>query len=348
MFHRHARLLPLVLLSASVAIADEVVLTDGSKIVGEIQQLSYGKLKMKTDFAGDMVIDAARVQGLTTPQNMAVQVKNGERHVGPMTYDGAGQAVASGDGARVVAIDQVVAIWPAGSEAPEETEARLKRESQGWKFRLEFGINGETGNSENLNINGAAIAKRETDRDRLSLYASGRYQKDNGNDTAREVIGGIRLEVDLNDRLYLWGNGELENDQFENIDLRATVAGGLGYFVIRKPEQEFKIFAGPGYQHESYSDDTESRDQIIAVIGETYYHEIAPWLTFTHGITYFPTLEDINDYRIVMENAGEIPISSDGQWKLRLGVKNQYKSQPADGIEKLDTFYFLNLVMDFK
>lgn len=347
MFHRIAGILPAVVLAFAAAVhADEVVLTDGSKLVGEIQQLSYGKLKMKTDFAGDMVIDAERVKGLNTTTPMAVQAKSGERYVGPLNYDGENQTVKGADGEKRIAIDQVVATWPSAGESPEEAEARLKKAAEGWKLRLELGINGETGNTETLAINGAVTATRETDVDRMTLYAMGRYKKDNGVDNTREIIGGIRLEHDLTERLYLWGNAELENDIFENIDLRFTIGGGLGYFVIRKPDQEFKIFGGPGFQHESYSDGSDSQDQAILILGETYRHDFTPWLTFTHGITYYPTLEDINDYRAVMENAGELPISSDGKWKLRLGVRNQYKSQPPGDTEKLDTFYFLNLVMD--
>ncbi|MCX5662974.1 MAG: DUF481 domain-containing protein [Planctomycetota bacterium] len=340
-------LLPCLALGAAVAAADEVVLTDGSKIVGTVEQISYDKLKLKTDFAGPMVIDQARIKGVTTKTPVAVQLKSGERAVGPLEFTPeAGQRVG-GENARKVDLGQVTAVWPAGTDSPDEAAAKLKASASAWKFHLEFGAAGETGNSERLSMNGVAEAHRDTDTDRFVLYAKGRYSQDGGVDSAREIIGGAKLESDLTPKLFWFIHGELENDEFENLDLRATVTGGLGYWIIRKPGREFKVHGGPGYLHESYNDDTR-RNNVILEVGEDLRLDIAPWLTFIHSITYYPSLEDFKEYRLVMENAGEIPIGPSKDWKFKLGMRNQYASKPVGGAEKLDTFYFANIVLDLK
>ena len=44
-----------------------------------------------------------------------------------------------------------------------------------------------------------------------------------------------------------------------------------------------------------------------------------------------------------------LPPSRDGYWKtLKLGMRNEYTSQPPADTERLDTFYFLNVVLEFK
>jgi hypothetical protein len=43
----------------------------------------------------------------------------------------------------------------------------------------------------------------------------------------------------------------------------------------------------------------------------------------------------------------ELPIAST-QWKLRVGVANDYNSQPGRGVDKLDTTYFTRLVLSWK
>lgn len=340
-------LLPLLALASSAAFADEVILSDGSKIVGTIEQISYDKVKVKTDFAGPMVIDQTRVKGLSTKAPVSVQLKSGERAVGALEYAPDTGTRVGGENARKVDMGQVTALWPAGTDSPDEAAAKLKASASAWKFHLEFGAAGETGNSERLNVNGVAEAKRETDIDRFSLYAKGRYGQENGKDSAREIIGGAKVESDFTPKFFWFIKGELENDEFENLDLRALVTGGLGFWVIREPDKTFKIHGGPGYLHESYNDDTK-RDRVILEIGEDLRLDIAPWLTFLHSITYYPTLEDIAEYRIVMENAGEIPLGASKDWKLKLGVRNQYMSKPVGGAERLDTFYFANVVLDLK
>jgi hypothetical protein len=41
----------------------------------------------------------------------------------------------------------------------------------------------------------------------------------------------------------------------------------------------------------------------------------------------------------------DMPIGN-SNWKLRLGIKNDYKSQPAEGREELDTTYYSRLMLD--
>ena len=43
----------------------------------------------------------------------------------------------------------------------------------------------------------------------------------------------------------------------------------------------------------------------------------------------------------------EVPLLST-QWKLRLGVANDYNSQPGRGVKRLDTTYFTRLVLNWK
>ena len=159
------------------------------------------------------------------------------------------------------------------------------------------------------------------------------------------MLGGVNLEADINKKWFGFAKIELEYDKFENLDMRTTAAAGLGYFAIREKDQELKFRGGVGYQHESFRDGT-SDDEAIIELGMDYRKELAPWLLFKHGTTYYPTF-DIGDYRIAMENAGEIPLGTGTKWKLKLGVRNHYNSEPQTGVDRLDTYYFANVVGEF-
>ena len=332
---------------ASTAVADEVHLTDGSKIVGKVAQIAGGKVTVKTEFAGDLTIDAAKVKGITTDAPVNVQVQSGERAVGKLEYDaGANQQNVSGElaGKKAVPVAQVASVWPQGAEDPAIAE--LKAKEPHWKLRLDLGLNGETGNSDRFSLLGKVEAKRVAPGDRLTLYGSARYSHENGQDTASEFIAGASLEVDINDRLYWYLRGEFEADDFENLDFRATLTGGVGYFFIKEKITEFKGRVGAGYQFESFQNGTNT-EQVVLEFGIDYRRDITPWLSYEHHTTVYPSLEDIRDFRLVMENLVAIPLTNDKMWKLKIGVKNQYDGDTNPGVRGLDTYYFATLGVDF-
>ncbi len=348
---RFCSLVLLIGLSFSVASADEVILKDGSRLVGQFKELNGNKAVLETGFSTPLEIDVAKIQGISSDQPMTVQLASGDRAVGTLNYTPEhGQRVAARTMGQVaIDFENVSAIWAAGQEAPEvvDLRAQLKKMQNPWSAKLHLGVDGQSGNTDRVAVNGRAEIHRKTDADRLLIYAQGRSSRENGEDTVKEVLGGISLEVDVDEKWFAFGKTELEFDKFENLDLRARISGGVGYFVTRLPEEEFRLHAGIGFQHESF-DSGASDDQAVADLGWDYRKDVAPWLQFTHSTTVFPAFEDIGDFRIVMENAAEIPLDSEHDWKLRLGLRNDYDAMPEPGIKRLDTYYFVNVVMEWQ
>jgi len=139
---------------------------------------------------------------------------------------------------------------------------------------------------------------------------------------------------------------ELEYDEFEDLDLRATAAAGLGRYWIKKDEHEFKTRAGLGYRHEAFNNGV-TRDDAIADLGMDYRVDIAPWLQFTHSGTFIPSLEDFGDYRLNLDTAFIFPLKNDA-WKLKLGMRNDYNSNPTGDLERLDNTYYANILVEIK
>jgi len=366
---------------SSAAMADELRLKDGSTLNGQVSTWSSQSVTLDTSFAGQLTIDRALITSITADETVLVEVNSGDKIVGRLQHDAdKGQLLlGTSFGDLKVDLSQVRSITLAGegaqttvAVAPAETPAvnESSAASSGgagsvavpafqpatpvkagtptkWTGRIEAGVDGATGNTERLNARGRAEVRRTAERDRTLFYFQGTYAKQNGARSANEIIGGAELEVDVTPRLFAFGKASLEYDEFENLDLRAMVTAGLGYFVIREDEQHLKLRAGAGYKHESYSDG-DSQDTGILELGIDYMKQISPWFTYTHSTTYYPTLRALSDFRIVMENAAEIPITKDKDWKIRTGIKNEYDSQPESGVERLDTTYFANLVWDFR
>ncbi len=335
-----------IALIGSAGIADVVILKDGSRIVGEVRRLADGKLLVATDFAGALRIDVDKIAGVATDGPVFLEFPDGDRLRGVLGYDGAGQALDHADAAgRDAAIGSLSGLWALPTDSPEAI--RESAEKAKWTYVFELGLNGETGNSERLAFNGGFVTTRETPGQRLMMYARARYAEDNGDRSVNELLGGIECEADISENWFAFGQAELENDEFENLDLRATATAGVGRFFIRRAVEELKLRGGVGYQHESFRDDVK-RDDAVGKVKLDYMRKIRPWLDFNHHTTYYPSLEATGEYRLVMENAVVIPISTKQDWKIRMGLRSQYNAVPEGDAERLDSFYFLNLQLNIK
>jgi putative salt-induced outer membrane protein YdiY len=377
-----------LLATVGPARAATVYLADGSQVVGAVQSMRDGELVIETDFAGQLAIPQKKIEGIAADRKLAITLSTGDRIVGAPKYSAEqGQRLTDTAFGEVTLEDaSLVAIAPADQPAVAEGEVKqlkqahqkevkklkskhkkkLKKAKQKkqkridqlqqkkaayedpWSIRLELGLSGATGNNERLSFDGRAEADRETPDERLNMFAEGHFARDNGERSENEVRGGAKLEVDVSEKTFVFGKTGLEFDEFEDLDLRSRVSAGLGYFFWEKENHVFKGRVGAGYQHESFMNGTTS-DQGLLELGYDYRYDFDSGWRFTHNLTCYPTLSDfIGDYRLEVETAGEVPLSDDEIWKLRLGVRNEYDSEPQPGIDKLDTFYFLNFVYDME
>ncbi|MEX2524349.1 MAG: hypothetical protein WD750_05275 [Gammaproteobacteria bacterium] len=81
-----ARLSFCLVLIASPALADQVYLDDGSRLVGDVLDLRDQILVIDTAFAGRMEIDAARVSGIDLDDKALVTLNSGDRLNGILRY----------------------------------------------------------------------------------------------------------------------------------------------------------------------------------------------------------------------------------------------------------------------
>lgn len=337
---------------ATAARADQVILTDGSTLVGTIERLMDGKLYITTDFAGKLEIDAAKVKSISSSGKVNVGFKTGDTLLGVSTSsaDGSSAKVSSGVGDVSYTIDQVSAVWPEGAPGPAEIAAQkeIEKLTPKWTASIEGGIVATDGNTDTLVGRARAEVNRKSSVELFKLYASADYGEQNDERNKNEYIAGGRYEHSIwGEKAFWYARTEFEYDEFEDLDLRATAALGLGYYWLKKPEHELKTSVGGGYRHQAFMDGSTTDDPILD-LGLDYRLDVAAWATFAHSTYYNPSLEDFGDYRLVFDTSLMFPIGKTEQWKFKTGVKNEYNSDPQPGFDRLDNTYYANLVLEFK
>ena len=348
----------LVTTCAMPSLGDVVVLTDGSRLVGAIGRLGEGKLTIETQFAGTLKIDAGLVASMESDQKLVVGMASGDRLVGPIHWseDTERCMVMTQMGGIPVEMDKIEAVWPQGDKSPEvlameeqlaQTQAEYEKKKPKWSATLEAGVDATQGNSDTLEARGRVELRRQSEKDLLKFWVWGDYAEENDKRSVAEVRGGSYYEYLFTERLFAFVSGELEYDEFEELDLRVIASAGPGYYWIKKPEHELKTRVGISYMHESFFDD-RINDTAQLEVGLDYRLDIAPWLQFTENAVYYPTFDGIDDYRLVSNSAFVIPLGKSDAWKLKLGALYEYKSQPPPDVERLDQTYYANIVLDLK
>lgn len=335
---------------APFAQADEVITADGSRIVGTVTSVEDGKVKVKTAFAGDLTIDQAKVQQITTDEVLNVRLASGNTLVGTVTRQGASTIVNTTNGPMDITSDSITAVWPKDGKSPEvrkaEAETAAAKKAAGhWIVEAGLDIAGTSGNKDSFGYGGSVRAELKRSDDRLLMYADGKRTEVEGDTTAERLRGGIEYEHNISEKSTWYVRTELTYDEIKDLNLRTDVAGGYGYYFLRDDETPHTLLgrAGVLFRHEDY--DTGTDQQSVGLdLSLTHDWKFKPWGRVRNHLAYTPSFEDTNDYQLNHETSVDILLANSKSWTLRLGVANEYVSMPAPGKEELDTAYFLRLV----
>ncbi len=344
----------LLFVLAASARADLVVTSDGSRIVGTVERMAGGILVIVTEFAGRLEIDAAKIKSIATDGQLNVEFTSGDRLVGAIQaepkQEGAVMRTALGN--IPVTIGRIKAAWPVGAESPEVIALKKKAEATKralepkWTATLEAGGSMTEGNTDTLEVRGRFDLQRKADSDLLKLYLAATYSERDDSRTENEYKGGVWFESAFDERRFWYTRTELEFDEFEDLDLRATAAAGAGLYWFKNPDRELKTSAGIGYRHEAFDTGRTTNEAVIDLTLD-YRLDIAPWVQLTHKGFFSPAIEDFDDYRLAFDTALVFPFKKE-IWKLKLGMNNQYNARPQPGVERLDNTYYANVVLELK
>ena len=191
-------ILLLVICPVGPARGDEVLFLNGDRLTGKILKATGGKLTIKTEGAGDVVVDMSKVKTFSTDAPVAVGVK--EQPVGEL---------GRGRGTRSLRADRARSRERHRSRWPSPTSARSTPPRRAWTGS--FSLNGlvTSGNSETEQVGFRGALSKRWPRDRLTFGAE-YYLRPSGGPGHRRQVHHRRLrhgagEVrSLLDRAFLW------------------------------------------------------------------------------------------------------------------------------------------------
>lgn len=319
------------------AVADTVTLKDGSVLNGTVTGISGGVLTLQTTFAGTLNIQQDQIVSFTTGQPLALRTVDDNVVRGTVSGSSGSLSVSSAEGTFSTSVDRVKTAWAADAEDPQIVARRPV-----WRYRADFDLSGRQGNSRRLSTGAGIEATRSTPENSLHLYSRVNYSTQDGSRSEDAFRAGSEFSTFFTPRMSWFTNVEGGYDRIRDLDLRLRAALGLGYAVIRKPEQTLNFRGGLSYRFEDYGavivDDVDS---IGLEIGLIHTYNFKRFGALNQSLTFTPAFEDFGNYLLVHDSSLTLP--GGDWWNLRLGIRNEFTSETPVGLKKLDTLFYARI-----
>ena len=331
----------MTLLAATLFVqADRITLTDGSVVNGTLKSLTDGKAVIATDFAGDITIATDKIAALNTVAPVQVATEDGTKYSGAIETPEGGAPQVS---AIALPLTNIKYLWTDGMEDPTLPPTRK------WDAELYVDIAGKTGGAtEKFNGTIGVIANLVGPDDHLKLYASATYERQDSVTSDKKGIAGADFERKIAGTENTWYvRGEIEHHTTNGLKLREEVAIGYGYYILDWEHTKLRARVGAVGRCRKYVDNSHN-DGFAVEAAIHFEQDIQEWGKWVTDLTYQPSTERLDDYRILHESALDIPILFGKPMSLRLGISNEYNSRVNSGVEGLETNYFAKLVYKFK
>ncbi len=311
-----------------------ITLKDGSIIHGDVIQMVKGTLKVEAAFgAGDpFLIKWEEVENLATSQPMVFVLGDGTSIRGIAEKGDPGELRISVEPLTIyipIKLTSITAINP-----PPKKPVK-------YVAHVDFGGKFSQGNTTNKQAN--LLSKFSARSQRLRLRLEGRYfyAEDDKRVTDRNAFGTMQMDFFMTKRWYVFLGVLLEQDTFDDLNLRTSISGGPGYQFIDKGDytspylREMTLAAdvGLGFFNEDKKI-AEDDNFVVSRWSVNWDWPIRPDLSFFHRHQAFPSIESISDFYI--NSIQGIRINVWEGLNIALQINYKYDNEPSPGTDSSD------------
>lgn len=236
-------------LAATSLQADVVHLSDGSRIVGTLEQLDRDTATLSGTFNGVLKVPRSSIVHIETQMPVFVEVNEGEYVSGRIESPAEEQVVVHPEAAPplVVDLDEVDGLY---REDPLIIERRARALQLAANANVGMTLTSGNSETENLYLDGQLVARN--DRNRYTV--SGKYSQEESRDVLvkRNWTSLLKYDYFVADKWFWFNSATFDNDRFADLELRTGLAAGFGYQFFDTEYAALSFEIGPSYVHENF------------------------------------------------------------------------------------------------
>jgi len=329
--------LTLMGLPATQALADELLMRDGSRLLGKVVKREGDTLDFETSYAGVIKVKWDEISELHADEPMKLMLKDESTLTA--------QRIKNTE-AGILLDDNIETDQSTESLAQSELEYINPdpwRTGGGYKLegRVNFALKKERGNTDKDEIDADADLTWRFHHDRFRTFSE--FERDRNN--SKKTKGKWKSSNSY-DRFFTrkWYGGAFlgfEHDQFADLDLRTIIGPKTGYQWFESKAMNLSTEVGPLYVDEKFSN--ESDDDYVSLGWGVNFDKyvFGEFMQVYHRQTGLWNLEDTGE--LVWNTWTGL------RFPLVLGIvtstemKVEYNSGAAEDADDLDTTYTLKL-----
>jgi putative salt-induced outer membrane protein len=210
----------------------------------------------------------------------------------------------------------------------------------GWRGSVFASADLSTGNTDTFDVSiGSRVSNRTGAYNQTFSFAYDFGEAD-GSETQNELFTLYDVNRSFTDALYGYGLARAEND-FANDNRDLFVGFGAGYRIFNDAQTAWRVQAGPGYRISNISSGADI-DEAGVSASSRFYHRFNEGMFLTNDTDII-----FSDSNTLVSNDIGVNVSLNGPLSMRLGVKTDYNTDPAPGLDDTDTTTGLALVYTF-
>ena len=310
--------------SAAATYAQDIVITtSGDRLVGEIQNVGKDVLTLSTDYSDvDFKITWNKIASIESTRQFLVETFDGKRVSGPLKPDPEKKPVVQVADTRVE-LPQVSAMEPF-------ERAFWSRFDAG----LDFGYSMTRTNSAKQLSLGTNLSYRDEHHVDVLFANVFRSSQENAPETQRWDLGNDFRRF-LGTRWYVNTTQDFLNSEEQGLDLRTTIGGGGGRYLLRSASQYLALGGGLAWTNENFTESAlPSENSAEVYLGTEFMTEKLKITDLITRLTYYPSLSNSGQYRLTYRF--DLDFNLPGDWYFRVGLFDNYDSDPPEGFSKND------------
>lgn len=210
-----------------------------------------------------------------------------------------------------------------------------------WSGEGEAGAFVNTGNAPGIGLVGGFKMLVEGENWRVGTNARADYQETNSVITREQYRFSAEPNYKFDERGYLFGLGQYEQDRFQGFASRYSISGGLGYSVLKSDSARLSVKAGPAWRVTEPVD--AARESVVAGLASLEAKvKITPSLEYSQDASIYSDATGSTFYTLAALDSRLI-----GKLKARFSYMVQHETAPELGRLGTDTTSRLSLVYGF-
>lgn len=215
-----------------------------------------------------------------------------------------------------------------------------------WDGSFSAGLNGKSGNSQNVDFNFVLDMTRETDASTSNLLANYFYSANAINTTTDRWFSQFRQERKFEDPRWSWFyQAAVEADRFKDFDYRIALHSGLAYKIFDEELRKLKVRMGAGASREVGSVNNEWSPELQ--FGADWERRLTETTRVYASVDYYPNVSDFSDYRLNTNTGLEFVIDAERKINFKIFAINRFDSTPPTGNQENDIDYGMALGFGF-